>query len=58
MDESDRSVLRERAVNGDETDTDQLIELSTEQGDIDELRRPADGGNTTAAYLLMQLTAE
>ena len=58
MDESDRSVLRERAVNGDETETDQLIELSTGQGDIDELRRPADGGNTTATDQLMELTAE
>lgn len=45
MTDSDLSVLRERAENGDETAVDELIELATELGDMDELRRLADKGN-------------
>ena len=45
MTESDLSVLRERAENGDATAVDILIELAGERGDMDELRRLA----TTAA---------
>jgi hypothetical protein len=58
MTESDLSVLRERAENGDKTAVDELIELATEQGDMAELGRLADNGNTTAAEQLMELTAE
>lgn len=38
--------------------TDELIELAVERGDLDELRRLADGGNTDAADVLLELTAE
>jgi hypothetical protein len=38
--------------------TDQLIELATERGDIDELRRLADQGNSTAADQLVELASE
>ena len=55
MDESDLSVLRERAENGDKDAVDQLIELATEQGNLDELRRLADQGNTTASEVLREL---
>ncbi|MBT2509390.1 hypothetical protein J7I98_26625 [Streptomyces sp. ISL-98] len=58
MTDSDVSVLRERAENGDETAVDELIELATELGDMGELRRLADKGNTTATDQLMELTAE
>jgi len=58
MTDSDMSVLRARAENGDETAVDELIELATEHGDMNELRRLADQGNTTAADQLMELTAE
>ncbi|MFE2093250.1 hypothetical protein [Streptomyces sp. NPDC059460] len=58
MTDSDLSVLRERAENGDETAVDELIELATELDDMGELRRLADKGNTTAAEQLMELTAE
>jgi hypothetical protein len=58
MTDSDMSVLRERAENGDRDAADQLIELATELGDMDELRRLADKGNSTAADQLMELTAE
>ena len=58
MTDSDLSVLRERAENGDRAAVDQLIELATEHGDMDELRRLADKGNTTAADQLMELTGD
>ena len=34
---------------------DQLIELASEQGNLDELRRLADQGNTTAREVLEEL---
>jgi len=49
MTDSDFSALRARVENGDETAVDELIELAAEHGDMDELRRLADQGNTTAA---------
>ena len=55
MDESDLSVLRERADGGDKDAVDQLIELASEQGDLEELRRLADQGNTTAGEMLAEL---
>jgi hypothetical protein len=58
MNESDLSVLRERAEGGDEDAVDQLIELAGEQGNLDELRRLADQGNTTASDQLIELAAE
>ena len=58
MDESDLSVLRERAENGDKDAVDQLIELAGEQGNLDELRRLAGQGNTTASDQLIELAGE
>ena len=55
MDESDLSVLRERADSGDKDAADQLIELASELGNLDELRRLADPGNTAASEVLMDL---
>ena len=57
MDESDLSVLRERAESGDKDAVDQLIELASEQGNLDELRRLSDLGNTTASEVLGELEA-
>jgi hypothetical protein len=58
IDESDLSVLRERADGGDEDAVEQLIELAAEQGNLEELRRLADQGNTTASDQLIELAAE
>ncbi len=58
MNESDLSVLRERAEGGDKDAVDQLIELASEQGDLEELRRLADQGNTTASDQLIELASE
>ena len=55
MDESDLCILRERAESGDKDAVDQLIELAGEQGNLDELRRLADQGNTTASEVLGEL---
>ena len=55
MDDSDLSLLRERADSGDKDAVDQLIELAGEQGNLDELRRLADQGNTTAREVLEEL---
>jgi len=55
MDESDLSVLRERADSLDPDAVDQLVELAGEQGNLDELRRLADHGNTTASEVLGEL---
>jgi hypothetical protein len=37
---------------------DELIERLGERGDLDGLRRIADGGNTTAAEVLAELTTD
>src|SRR5262245_43189702 len=58
MNDSDLSVLRERAENGDNDAADELIELATERGDLDELRRLSDKGNSTATDQLIELAAE
>ena len=55
MDESELAVLRERAERGDKDAVDQLIELAGEQGNLDELRRLSDLGNTTASEVLGEL---
>jgi hypothetical protein len=55
MDESDLSVLRERAKGGDEDAVDELIELAGELGNLEELRRLADQGNTAAGEMLAEL---
>lgn len=55
MVESGLSVLRERAESGDKAAVDQLIELASEQGNFDELRRLADQGSTTASEMLGEL---
>ena len=54
MTEPDLSALRERADNGDADAVDELIGLAGEQGNLDELRRLADKGNTTAAEQLTE----
>jgi len=55
MNELDLSNLRERADGGDKDAVDQLIELAGEEGNLGELRRLADQGNTTAAEVLAEL---
>ena len=55
MNESDLSALRERIENGDVDAVDELIELAGEQGNLDELRRLAEQGNSTAAEQLTEL---
>ncbi len=55
MDESDLTVVRKRAESGDKDAVDQLIELAGEQGNLDEPRRLADQGNTTASEVLGEL---
>ncbi len=42
MTESDLSILRARADNGDRDAIDELIELACELGEVGELRRLAD----------------
>ena len=58
MTDSDLSILRARADNGDRDAVDELIELAGGLGDVDELRRLADQGNATAADQLIELAAE
>ena len=48
MTESDLTELRARAKNGDNGAIDELIEAAIELGDLGELRRLADSGNTDA----------
>ena len=57
MTDSELMALRRRA-EGDRDAVDELIELASERGDLDELRRLADSGNTTAAAQLAELAAE
>ena len=49
MTDSDMAALRERADDGDQDAVDELIQLAGELGNVDELRRLADQGNSTAA---------
>jgi hypothetical protein len=49
MTESDRSVLRRLADDGNEDAADRLAELAAERGDLEELRRLVDDGNENAA---------
>jgi predicted nuclease with TOPRIM domain len=58
MNESDWSVLRRLADDGNEEAADRLTELAAERGDLDELRRLVDNGNENAADRLTELAAE
>ena len=59
MDESDLSVLRERAESGDKDAVDQLIDSpSGRAGQPRRTARLADQGNTTASDQLIELAAE
>ena len=58
MTESDRSVLRRLADDGNEEAADRLAELAAERGDLEELRRLVDDGNENAADRLAELAAE
>jgi hypothetical protein len=51
-------ALRDRLEHGDHDAVDELIELATELGDMNELRRLADAGNAEAPDELIQLAAE
>ena len=55
MDDSELFALRERAERGDKDAVDQLIEIAGEQGNLEELRRLADQGNTTARDVITEL---
>jgi hypothetical protein len=54
MSESDLSVLRRLADNGNDEAADRLTELAAARGDIEELQRLADEGNDKAAGLLSE----
>jgi hypothetical protein len=56
--ESDRSVLRRLADDGNEEAADRLAELAAKRGDLEELRRLVDDGNDNAADRLAELAAE
>jgi hypothetical protein len=56
--ESDRSVLRRLADDGNEEAADLLAELAAKRGDLEELRRLVDDGNENAADRLAELAAE
>jgi hypothetical protein len=49
MSESDRSLLRRLADDGNEEAADRLAELAADRGDLEELRRLVDDGNENAA---------
>ena len=53
--ESDRSVLRRLADDGNEEAADRLAELAAERGDLEELQRLVDEGNKSAESLLSEL---
>ena len=55
MTKSNLSDLRDRA---EEECVDELIELAAERGDMNELQRLADKGNTTASEQLSDLVGE
>ena len=55
MDDSELFALRERAERGDKDAVDQLIEVAGERGNLEELRRLADQGNTTARDVIAEL---
>jgi hypothetical protein len=52
------SALRAQAERGDSDAADQLIESAAELGDLATLERLASQGNTTAAEVLEEMTAE
>jgi len=55
MTDADLSDLRERAANGDQEATDQLVELAGERGDLGELRRLGANGSRDAADMVAEL---
>ena len=55
MTESDRSVLRRLADDGNEEAADRLAELAAERGDLEELQRLSNEGNESAESLLSEL---
>ena len=58
MADSELAELRGRMEQGDPDAVDELIELGSERGDLDELRRLADGGSATAREQLAELVSE
>jgi hypothetical protein len=58
MSESDRSLLRRLADDGNEEAADRLAELAADRGDLEELRRLVDEGNENAADRLAELAAD
>ena len=58
MSETDLSVLRRLADDGNEEAADRLAELAAERGDIAELQHLVDYGNEKAADRLAELAAE
>ena len=58
MSESDRSLLRRLADDGNEEAADRLAELAADRGDLEELRRLVDDGNEEAADRLAELAAD
>ena len=58
MSNLEMSVLRAQAELGDSDAADQLIESAAELGDLAVLERLASQGNTTAAEVLEESTAE
>jgi hypothetical protein len=46
MTDHELSDLRTRAANGDRDAVDELVQLAGDRGDMDELRRLADGGSS------------
>ena len=52
------AALRAQAERGDADAADQLIESAAELGDLATLERLASQGNSTAAEVLGELTAE
>jgi hypothetical protein len=58
MSESDRSLLRRLADDGNQEAADRLAELAADRGDLEELRRLVDDGNEQAADRLAELAAD
>ncbi len=58
MDDAEMSALQALAETGDPDALDQLIEAAAELGDLATLERLASKGNTTAAEVLEEMTAE
>jgi hypothetical protein len=55
MSESDRSLLRRLADDGNEEAADRLTELAADRGDLEELQRLSEEGSEKAQGLLSEL---